>query len=82
MWIAYGTTLAISWFLFSQLSSMATPKYSTGGELLSAGFDLDQPGLTGYMRDVVYITWFVHVTTTLISEKFWFTFLVVRIYTL
>ena len=42
------------------------------------GADLAQAGLTAYMFDIVYITWFVHGTTALVSRHFWWTYLVVR----
>lgn len=43
------------------------------------GDDLGQHGLTSYMFDIIYVTWFVHTTTALISNKFWYTYIVVRI---
>ena len=53
------------------------------------GEDLSQAGLTAYvsmyhtnkysyMFDVIYITWFVHITTALLSRYFWWTFALVR----
>jgi hypothetical protein len=30
-----------------------------------------------YMFDIIYITWFVHITTAVISGKFWYTYIVV-----
>lgn len=30
------------------------------------------------MFDVVYVTWFVHLTTALLSAKFWYFYLAVR----
>lgn len=30
-----------------------------------------------YMFDLIYITWFVHVTTALVSTKFWYAFWIV-----
>lgn len=64
---AYLVTEAIAAGLGLQLVAMAR-----------AGDDLGQSGLTAYMFDVVYITWFVHVTTALISRYFWWTYAVVR----
>ena len=34
-----------------------------------AGDDLAQAGMTAYMFDVVYLTWFVHVGTALVSAR-------------
>ncbi|UZJ57360.1 hypothetical protein CBS101457_006680 [Exobasidium rhododendri] len=44
------------------------------------GDDLGQAGLTSYMFDVIYVTWFVHLTTALISAKFWYTYLSIPAY--
>ncbi|KAI3614640.1 hypothetical protein CBS9595_003911 [Malassezia furfur] len=62
----YVVTEAIAAFLGWQLTSMA-----------HAGEDLAQSGLTAYMFDVVYITWFVHIASTLVSRVFWWTYAVV-----
>lgn len=62
----YAVTEAIAAFLGWQLTAMAR-----------AGEDLAQSGLTAYMFDVVYITWFVHVASTLVSRAFWWTYAVV-----
>ncbi|KAI3623538.1 hypothetical protein CBS14141_003799 [Malassezia furfur] len=59
----YAVTEAIAAFLGWQLTAMAR-----------AGEDLAQSGLTAYMFDVVYITWFVHVASTLVSRAFWWTY--------
>ena len=66
--ILYIVTEAIAAGLGWQLVKMA-----------QAGDDLRQSGLTAYMFDIVYITWFVHVTTALISRRFWWTYAVVRL---
>ncbi|GAA5993203.1 hypothetical protein JCM5350_005031 [Sporobolomyces pararoseus] len=34
-------------------------------------------GLIQYMFDLIYITWFVHVTTALVSTKFWYLFWII-----
>lgn len=31
------------------------------------------------MFDIIYVTWFVHITTALFSSKFWYFYLVVRV---
>ncbi|KOS13334.1 hypothetical protein Malapachy_0256 [Malassezia pachydermatis] len=46
------------------------------------GEDLSQAGLTAYMFDVIYITWFVHITTALLSRYFWWTFALIPMYAL
>jgi Trk-type K+ transport system membrane component len=76
--MAYALTTVIALFIFRQLYTMAQPIYTSNGEISDGGFDLSSPGLAQYMFDVVYITWFVHLFTIL-SDYFWFFYLVVRI---
>ena len=47
-----------------------------------AGDDLAQAGMTAYMFDVVYLTWFVHVGTALVSARLWRTYAVIPAYLL
>ncbi|CAI9782997.1 unnamed protein product [Fraxinus pennsylvanica] len=61
---------------YKQLSAMAKPNYSDAGELLDGGFDMSTGGICGYLHDIIYITCFVQVTT-IISEKFWYIYLVI-----
>ncbi|WFD41518.1 hypothetical protein MPSI1_000148 [Malassezia psittaci] len=63
----YVVSEAIAGTIGWQLTSMA-----------HAGDDLRQSGLTAYMFDIVYITWFVHIATALVSRRFWWTYAVVR----
>ncbi|GAA5917062.1 hypothetical protein JCM6882_001918 [Rhodosporidiobolus microsporus] len=37
-------------------------------------------GLTTYMFDVIYVTWFVHVTAALVSARFWLVYWVIPLY--
>ncbi|KAI9227449.1 MAG: hypothetical protein DHS80DRAFT_31774 [Piptocephalis tieghemiana] len=50
--------------------------------LASPGNDLYGPGLTSYMFDVIYVTWFVHLGVALISDHFWWIYLVIPSYAL
>ncbi|RKP15230.1 hypothetical protein BJ684DRAFT_7327, partial [Piptocephalis cylindrospora] len=45
--------------------------------LASPGNDLYGPGLTSYMFDVIYVTWFVHLGVALISDSFWWFYLAI-----
>ncbi|PWN47254.1 DUF788-domain-containing protein [Violaceomyces palustris] len=67
--LAYLSTEALALFLWIQLISMA-----------KGGDDLAQPGLTAYMFDVIYVTWFVHITTALFSHYFWWIYLCIPAY--
>ncbi|OAY46856.1 hypothetical protein MANES_06G033000v8 [Manihot esculenta] len=69
---------SIAYFIpYQQLAAMAKPSYGDDGELLDGGFDMSTGGICGYLHDVIYITSFVQLTS-IISEKFWYTYLVVR----
>ena len=46
----------------------------------ASGQDLAQEGLTTYMFDIIYVTWFVHVTTAVVSRYFWWAYLVIPVY--
>ncbi|CAL5376488.1 unnamed protein product [Camellia sinensis] len=61
---------------YQQLAMMAKPTYSESGELEDGGFDLTTDGVCGYLHDVIYITGIVQLTT-IISEKFWYIYLLI-----
>ncbi|KAI8637884.1 hypothetical protein BD408DRAFT_423815 [Parasitella parasitica] len=73
----YITTGGLSFLFYRILVSSGTPTYSSEGNLISSGDDLNTEGLTAYMFDIIYVTWFVHVTTAFISNKFWLVYLVI-----
>ncbi|KAJ8767418.1 hypothetical protein K2173_017462 [Erythroxylum novogranatense] len=75
-WMGLGLTSLAYWIPYKQLADMAKPTYSDGGELLDGGFDMSTGGICGYLHDVIYITCFVQVTS-IISNKFWFVYLVI-----
>jgi len=79
-WIGLMLTSAAYFLPYKQLVSMAKPVYSDNGELLDGGFDLSTGGICEYLYDVIYITVFVQLMS-IISEKFWWTYLVVRQHT-
>ncbi|CAN6253858.1 unnamed protein product [Urochloa humidicola] len=68
--------ILISNAIYIVLASMAKPVYSDNGELLDGGFDLSTGGVCEYLYDVIYITVFVQLMS-IISEKFWWTYLVI-----
>ena len=78
----YGVSEGVAAVLALQLVAMAR-----------SGDDLSQAGLTAcvvrrggcgshgrYMFDVIYITWFVHVMTAVVSRHFWWTYAVIPAY--
>jgi hypothetical protein len=68
----------VSLVVLGQLYSGAQPVY-TNTELSSAGVDLTGEGVVQYMFDILYVTWFTHLSSCLVSDYFWFVYLLVRI---
>ncbi|KAJ8433076.1 LOW QUALITY PROTEIN: hypothetical protein Cgig2_015439 [Carnegiea gigantea] len=60
---------------YKQLDSMAKPICSDDGELIDGGFDMSTGRICGYLHDIIYMTSFVQITS-LTSDKFWYTYLV------
>ncbi|KAI7998762.1 Transmembrane protein 208 [Camellia lanceoleosa] len=75
-WVGFMLTFFAYVIPYQQLAMMAKPTYSESGELEDGGFDLTTDGVCGYLHDVIYITGFVQLTT-IISEKFWYIYLVI-----
>ncbi|GJJ77281.1 hypothetical protein EMPS_09640 [Entomortierella parvispora] len=79
-WSSFGFGLAISYLLtagltivlYFQINAMGQPRYNSKGELVDAGQDLTQEGLVQYAFDIIYVTWFVHVTSAFWSKMWWF----------
>ncbi|SAM03259.1 hypothetical protein [Absidia glauca] len=78
----YIVTTGLTGLFYSILKSSGTPSYAADGTLRSSGDDLNSEGLTAYMFDIIYVTWFVDITTAFISSKFWYTYLVIPGYAL
>ncbi|KND02816.1 uncharacterized protein SPPG_01898 [Spizellomyces punctatus DAOM BR117] len=78
-WHIIGWALANGLFvwLYRSLGASATPSFGPNGVIEDAGADLSAEGLVAYMFDIIYIGWFVLVATAVISDKFWWTYLVV-----
>ncbi|TPX62295.1 hypothetical protein PhCBS80983_g00535 [Powellomyces hirtus] len=77
--IGCGVVNGIFVWLYRSLSASATATIANG-TVEDAGFDLSGEGLVAYMFDVIYIGWFVLITTAFISSKFWWTYIVVPIF--
>ncbi|KAI8337854.1 hypothetical protein BD560DRAFT_412993 [Blakeslea trispora] len=78
--VLYITTMGLSVLLYRVLISSGSPVYASDGSLIQSGDDLNSEGLTAYMFDIIYVTWFVHITTAFISNKFWYAYLVIPSY--
>ncbi|POY70432.1 hypothetical protein BMF94_6500 [Rhodotorula taiwanensis] len=68
----FAVTEAIAVGLWNQLKAMAER-----GEELNGS-----KGLVSYVFDILYVTWFIHLTTALISAKFWYLYWVIPLYAL
>eukprot|EP00298_Acanthocystis_sp_HF-20_P019706 c2374_g1_i1.p1 GENE.c2374_g1_i1~~c2374_g1_i1.p1 ORF type:complete len:185 (-),score=39.51 c2374_g1_i1:39-560(-) len=78
IWSFLGFLLitAVNVFVFVSMTSAAKPSYDPStGELENGGQDLHK-GLYEYYWDLLYITWFIQVTTTY-SNYFWLFFLLI-----
>jgi SRP-independent targeting protein 2/TMEM208 len=52
----YCLTLALSQFLYQYLKKTGTPKRDPTGNLVSPGDDLNHPGMTEWIFDILYIS--------------------------
>ncbi|XP_058113955.1 uncharacterized protein LOC131256887 isoform X2 [Magnolia sinica] len=75
-WVGLIVTSVAYAIPYQQLAKMANPTYADDGELLDGGFDMSTGGVCGYLHDVIYITSFVQLMS-IISGKFWYTYLVI-----
>lgn len=65
------------------LESSGRPKYTTlngKSSLKSAGEDLAAPGLTGYLFDVVWVTWACLFVVLAFGDKAWWLFAIVPVF--
>ncbi|KAF9782322.1 hypothetical protein BJ322DRAFT_1212751 [Thelephora terrestris] len=53
------------------LSKIGEPKRSATGELISPGEDLNQPGVTEWYFDVIYVSWACQLGSAIFGEMFW-----------
>ncbi|KAI9428682.1 hypothetical protein H4582DRAFT_2107612 [Lactarius indigo] len=75
--IFYSLSLALSQFLYQHLKKLGTPRRDSTGNLVSSGEDLNQPGMTEWMFDILYIAWFAQVGTAVFGEWLWWIYLVI-----
>lgn len=54
--ILYCGSAALSQFLYRHLKKMGTPRRDSTGNVLSPGDDLNQPGMTEWIFDILYIS--------------------------
>ncbi|KAG4303427.1 hypothetical protein PCANB_000328 [Pneumocystis canis] len=68
--ILYFITFSFSMGLSYLLWSMGSPKYKKE-HLESPGEDLNQEGIIRYMFYAIYMTWVIHITVAILSDKAW-----------
>eukprot|EP00993_Chasmostoma_nieuportense_P004636 NODE_5294_length_673_cov_145.934066_g5131_i0.p1 GENE.NODE_5294_length_673_cov_145.934066_g5131_i0~~NODE_5294_length_673_cov_145.934066_g5131_i0.p1 ORF type:complete len:180 (-),score=30.55 NODE_5294_length_673_cov_145.934066_g5131_i0:82-621(-) len=66
-------------FALKGLISYAAPQYDSDGRIDSCNDLLNIEGMTSYLQDVLWISWFVQLTT-LLSKWFWLVYLVIPCY--
>ncbi|KAI9105936.1 hypothetical protein DFS34DRAFT_36889 [Phlyctochytrium arcticum] len=69
--IAVGILNGIFGWLYRYLRDSAAASFDGVGQVVDAGTDLSAEGLVAYAFDVIYIGWFVLISTAFISDKFW-----------
>uniref|UniRef100_A0A7S2DRR1 Transmembrane protein 208 n=1 Tax=Haptolina brevifila TaxID=156173 RepID=A0A7S2DRR1_9EUKA len=75
-WHAAGYALtiivyAVCWWLFTMSAKPKFASVAEGGKLISAGIDLNQPGVMEYTWDIMYVMMFVQIGSGFISDWFW-----------
>ncbi|KAF8268283.1 putative opsin [Lactarius quietus] len=75
--VFYFLSLALSQFLYQHLKKLGTPRRDSKDTLVSSGDDLNQPGMTEWMFDILYISWFAQVGASIVGEWFWWIYLVI-----
>jgi hypothetical protein len=72
----YGLTALPTLVLYRHLSSIGLPRRDpTTGILISSGEDLNQPGVTEWCWDVIYVTWGCAVGSSLLGNWVWYLYL-------
>ena len=56
IWILSAIATGISQLIYGRLAALGKPRRDANGMVVSAGADLNQPGVTEWMFDVLYIS--------------------------
>ncbi|KAI0003032.1 hypothetical protein BJV74DRAFT_566751 [Russula compacta] len=73
----YCASVALSQFLYRHLKRLGKPRRDSTGNLVSSGDDLNQPGITEWTFDVLYISWFAQIGSAILGEWFWWIYLMI-----
>ncbi|KAF9263613.1 DUF788-domain-containing protein [Marasmius fiardii PR-910] len=81
--VLYIATFLPAFFLSNYLIKVgSTRRDPTTGTLISHGEDLNQPGVTEWCFDVLYVTWTCQVGSGAFGEWFWWLYMVIPLYAL
>lgn len=78
--LLYASTAGVTLYLYNVLYTIGNPSYAADGSLLKSGDDINGEGVVAYFFDIIYVTWFVHVSTALFSDRFWWVMMVIPAY--
>lgn len=79
----YVATFLPAFFLSNYLIKLGTPRRDpTTGALISYGEDLNQPGVTEWCFDILYVTWICQIGSGAFGEWFWWLYTVIPMYAL
>jgi len=76
----YIITYVPTFFLTRYLEKIGTTKRDAAGKLISSGEDLNQPGITEWCFDIIYVTWACQVGSGAFGEWVWYLWLVIPLY--
>ncbi|KAI0254336.1 hypothetical protein BJV78DRAFT_1274160 [Lactifluus subvellereus] len=76
----YCLSLALSQFLYQYLKRSGTPRRDPTGNLVSSGDDLNHPGMTEWIFDILYISWFAQVGSAIFGEWLWWIYVVIPMF--
>ncbi|KAL0949546.1 hypothetical protein HGRIS_009595 [Hohenbuehelia grisea] len=77
----YVLTFFPAFFLSNYLVKIGSPRRDpTTGTLISYGEDLNQPGVTEWCFDILYITWACQVGSGAFGEWFWWLYMIIPLY--
>ncbi|KAG0702363.1 hypothetical protein DFH29DRAFT_922043 [Suillus ampliporus] len=77
----YVVTYLPALFLSRYLERMGTTRRDpTTGALISSGEDLNQPGVTEWCFDILYVTWACQICSGAFGDWFWWFYLIIPLY--
>ncbi|KAJ1021093.1 hypothetical protein NDA16_003879 [Ustilago loliicola] len=78
-WLLRSSMTKRTIFGYVASEAIAVALWLTLQSMAAQGNDLQQSGLTQYMFDIIYVTWFVQLAS-LVWGKFWYLYLIIPAY--